>query len=80
MKKIIALSIFMAFVAGAIVCSDLFAQRSVNAADDAAKAARASLMNKPGKSSSQIEWLNQVVKVINMDDTATEENSKIKDE
>jgi len=75
MKKVIISMICIVFAAGTMVCDDVFAQRSVNAAQDAAKAAKASLTNRSGNSSSQIGWLDQVVDIINMDDTATKDKS-----
>ena len=53
-----------------IMCSDTFAQRSVNSAQEAAKAAQESLKNQRNRSSSQIDWLNNVINTVNMNDPA----------
>ena len=74
MKKVFAV-VCMVFVACAIICYNVFAQRSVNSADDAAKAARASLVNRPTHASSQIDWLNQTINVINLDGFASKDSS-----
>ena len=74
MKKVFAV-VCMVFVACAIICYNVFAQRSVNNADEAAKAARASLMNRPSHASSQIGWLNQTINVINLDGLNSKDNS-----
>ena len=84
MKNIAVISACIVFVAGAIICGDVFAQRSVNSAEDAAKAAKASLMNQHSRSSSQIEWLNNVVNTINMNkpaqrDIAAQNNKAIEE-
>jgi len=60
MKKIV-----LAAFAIVILAMPAYAQRSVNSAQDAAKAAKASLVNQSGGSSSQIEWLDQVIDVVN---------------
>ena len=70
MRNVVVISVCIVFAAGAIICGDVFAQRSVNSAEDAAKAARASLMNQHNRSSSQIGWLDNVVNMINMNDPA----------
>ena len=78
MKKEIFVVVCMVFAAGAIICSDAFAQRGINASQDAAKAAKASLANRPGDSSSQIDWLDQVVNVINMNEPNSKDSSTVK--
>lgn len=75
MKRLTVLLVCAVFAAGAVICGASFAQRSVNTAEDAAKAAKASLMNKPRGASSQIEWLNQVVNMINMDESSPKDGS-----
>lgn len=76
MKKVTVVLACIIFLAGTILCNDLFAQRSVNSAQDAAKAAKASLTNRSGSgSSSQIDWLNQVVNIINMEGSAPKDSS-----
>ena len=67
MKK--AIVACMIFVAAFIMHSDVFAQRSVNSAEDAALAAKESLKN-PNYSSSQVNWLNNVINVINLNEPA----------
>lgn len=81
-KIIVAICIF--FVMGAVMCSDIFAQRYVNSAGDAARKAKESLVNKGNRSSSQIEWLDNVINTINMDkpvhgDVAAENNKAIEE-
>lgn len=58
-------NILLAVFAIVILATPVYAQRSVNSAQDAAKAAKASLVNQSGGSSSKIEWLDQVIDVIN---------------
>jgi len=70
MGKVAAALVCIVFAAGAIMCGDAFAQRGVNTAEDAARAARASLTNQRNRSSSQIEWLNGVINTINMNEPA----------
>ena len=70
MKELIIVSMCLIFAAGAIVPGNVFAQRSMNAAQDAAKAAKASLASQSHSSSSQIKWVDQLIDVINMDETA----------
>jgi len=79
MKKMTTIFIGMIFAAGSIMCGDLFAQRSVNVSQDAAKAARESLTNRSGGSSSQIEWLDQVIHAVNMDEPHAKDSSTKKD-
>lgn len=67
MKKTIA--VCMIFIAAIIMCGDAFAQRSVNSAQDAARAAKESLKN-PNYSSSQVGWLNNIINVINLNEPA----------
>ncbi|MDO8535683.1 MAG: hypothetical protein Q7S30_01550 [Candidatus Omnitrophota bacterium] len=73
MKKIIV--VCLVFVAGVVMSSDVFAQRGVNNSQEAAKAARDSLSNRHGRSSSQIDWLNQAINVINMDQPDSKDSS-----
>ncbi len=75
MKKAIVISVSLVFAAGSLLCGNVFAQRSVNSAQDAAKAAKASLTNRSGNSSSQIEWLDQVIHAVNMDGPAAKDTS-----
>ena len=70
MGKIIFILIFLIFTAWAIACGNVFAQRSVNSAQEAAKKARESLVTRPSSSSSQIEWLDKLVKTVNMNEPA----------
>lgn len=79
-----ALSAVAIILAGIVAGTDAFAQRSVNSAQDAARAAKNSLSNKSGQSSSQIEWLNSVINVVNMNesgkrDVAAENNKAIEE-
>jgi hypothetical protein len=67
MKKVISVLICIVLAAGAIICRDAFAQRSVNVAQEAATKAREGLAKGPHKNSSQIDWLDNVVNVINME-------------
>ena len=84
MKKIAAICIILAV---GMMSSDVFAQRYVNSADQAAKAARTSMEKRGSQSSSQIGWLNDVINVINMDqqpvnvnrDVAAENNKAIEE-
>jgi archaellum component FlaF (FlaF/FlaG flagellin family) len=66
-----------------IFSGDVFAQRYVNNAQEAAEAAKRRLSEKNNRSSSQIEWLNNVVNVINMSepkkDVAEENNRAIRE-
>lgn len=64
MKKIMSVVLSMVFMA-----MPAFAQRSVNNAQEAAKAAKGSLRN-PRCSSSQIGWLNNVINAVNMNEPA----------
>jgi len=83
-KKIAAICIILAV---GMMSSDVFAQRYVNSADQAAKAARTSMEKRGSQSSSQIGWLNDVINVINMDqqpvnvnrDVAAENNKAIEE-
>jgi hypothetical protein len=64
MKKIILVVIVMVFIA-----TPVFAQRYVNSAEEASKKAKESLRN-PHYSSSQIGWLDNVIKVVNINEPA----------
>ena len=70
MKKVIVVLTCLVYALGATVCGNAFAQRSMNAAQDAAKAAKASITSRSHGSSSQIKWLDQIIDVVNMDETA----------
>lgn len=70
MKKLITVLMILVFAAGFIVCDNCFAQRSVNSAQEASKAAKENLMNRRNHGSSQIEWLNNVINVVNMNEPA----------
>ena len=78
MKKMVMVSLVFAVVA--FMCSDVFAQRCVNNAQESANKARASLAVRSNSSSSSIEWLNQVINVVNMDQPVTKEVSSEKPE
>jgi hypothetical protein len=71
MKKAIVVLICLVYALGAIVCGNTFAQRSVNAAQDAARAAKESLTSRSYGSSSRIKWLDQIIDAVNMDETAS---------
>ena len=75
MKKTTVALTCLVYALGAIVCGNAFAQRSMNAAQDAAKAAKASITSQSHGSSSQIKWLDQVIDVVNMDETTSESTS-----
>lgn len=69
MKNIKLILVCMVLATGAIVCSDVFAQRYVNSAEEASKKAKESLKN-PHYSSSQIGWLDNVIKMVNLNEPA----------
>ena len=79
MKKIVLILICITFAAGYVFCGNVFAQRGINNSQDAANAAKASLSNRPNNSSSQIEWLNNVINVVNMKEPVSKETSAKKD-
>ena len=78
MRRSTVILICLIFAAGAIVCGDVFAQRGIDNAQEAAKAAKASLTTRPHSSSSQIEWLDQFIDVVNMEKPATKGTSTLK--
>jgi hypothetical protein len=68
MRRLISGFVCTALASGIILCGEASAQRYVNNAQEAAKAAQNSLKKQRSQSSSQIEWLNSVVNTINMRD------------
>jgi hypothetical protein len=84
MKNVKLVLICMVFAAGSSICSDVFAQREVNSAQEAGKTAKESLMNRRNHGSSQIGWLNNVINVVNINepvykDVAAENNKAIEE-
>ncbi|MCX5712611.1 MAG: hypothetical protein NTY47_06055 [Candidatus Omnitrophica bacterium] len=78
MKKIMLILMCLIFAAETIVCGDVFAQRSVNSAQEAARAAKESLTDRSGGNSSQIEWLDQIIDVVNMNGPASKDAANLK--
>jgi hypothetical protein len=60
MKKIMIAFTCLMFAAGIIACGDIFAQRDVNIAQEAAKKARESIEKHPKNGASEIEGTNAV--------------------
>lgn len=65
-----AMTICVVFIAVAAMCGDAFAQRYVNTAEEASRAAKASLENNRNHATSKVEWLNNVISVINLNEPA----------
>lgn len=78
MKKILA--IFVIFIAAAFINSDGFAQRYIKSAEEAARAAKESIEHRRNHATSQIEWLNNVINIVNLNEPAykdiAEQNNK----
>jgi len=70
MKTITSILACAVFAAGAIVCSDVSAQRDVNSAQEAAQAAKESLRNRRNHATSQIGWLDNVINAVNLNEPA----------
>ena len=66
MRKIVLVVLAVIFMA-----TPVFAQRSLNYAQEAAKKAQERNMASRNNSSSQIEWLDNVIKVVNMDESSS---------
>lgn len=68
LKKMLLISAVLSSMA--IYSGDCFAQRYINSAEEASKKAKEDLMDRRNHATSQIDWLNNVINVVNMNEPA----------